>query len=357
MHRHIAFFLGCVFFLTTKGSWADVGNVAPVFGTASQSTTGFGLPAGNAIDGNPGTISHTDTGDLMPFFEVDLGEPFSIEALNLITRSGCCAPPERDYNLTLEIFDDMGAVAFTNGVINPWDGIGAAAEVGDGAAFNIDLSGEPGGGIDGQRVRVSKVSFAGTEWLSIAELEIFADAEFPGLPPELDPNVNVALNKPTTGDVAFGFPTENGNDGITGGQNFTHADNTNPPPDNPFWQVDLQGEFELTRIEIVDRGDGCCDPNRLEGSIISVLAADGTTVLFESDPIAGLTVPSSGETVGYDFSTPLSGAAHVRVDGFNQYFQFSDLRAYQVPEPSSVTLFFVGLIGWLAGRNRRRNDR
>ena len=68
---------------------------------------------------------------------------------------------------------------------------------------------------------------------------------------------NIALNKPTPGDVAFGFPTSNGNDGkIT---TFNHADNPNPAPNNPFWSVDLQGTFNLTRVEIVDR-ILCCDP-------------------------------------------------------------------------------------------------
>ena len=354
--RHIAFIMGCVCIFATTRSWAAVANVAQLFGTATQSTDGFGLFAPNAIDGNRAgnSISHTNTGDLSPFLEVDLGQPFSIESIGIFTRDNCCTPdnPERDYNLTVEIFDGPGgAVVFTNPVLNPWDGTGPGAmDLGNGASFNIDLSGQPGGSIDGQVVKVSKDAFEGSEWLHIAELEIFADAP---LPPELDPNINVALNKPTTGDVAFGFPTSNGNDGNIG--TFNHADNTNPPPDNPFWQVDLEGEFALTRIEIVDRADGCCDPNRLEGSIVSVLAADGASVLFESEPIAGLTSPSSAETVGFDFSPPLSGAAHVRVDGFNQFFQFSELRAYQVPEPSAVTLCFVGIVGWLARLRRRRS--
>ena len=224
MHRHIPFFVVCVFFFATTSSWATLQNVAQRFGTATQSTDGFGLFAPNAIDGNRvgNSISHTDTGDLMPFLEVDLGISFSIESIGIFTRDNCCTPdnPERDYNLTVEIFDSPGGtVVFTNPVLNPWDGTGAGAtDLGIGASFSIDLSGQPGGSIDGQVVRVSKEAFALSEWLHIAELEVFADAPEPILPPELDPDINVALNKPTTGDVAFGFPTSNGNDGNIGSQ-------------------------------------------------------------------------------------------------------------------------------------------
>ncbi len=140
---------------------------------------------------------------------------------------------------------------------------------------------------------------------------------------------NVALNKPSTGDTAFGFPTSSGNDGFT--STFNHANNVNPPPDNPFWAVDLQGPFDLLRIEIVDRnGDACCDPNRLNGAEFRVFDGLGTqigdTVLLDGflpNPPDEATATKVFDNNGAGWA----GAASIRVDGYQQYFQFAELRA------------------------------
>jgi hypothetical protein len=163
-------------------AFSDVtfGNLANLFGTASQSTTGFGLPATGAIDGNRigGSISHTDSGDMTPNLSVDLGNLYRMETIDIYTRDNCCTAtdPERDYNLTLEILDAEGNVVYTHPVYNPWDGIdppASAPVVGLGASFSIDL---PGAGVVGKSVRVSKIAHGGfehSEWLSIAELEVY----------------------------------------------------------------------------------------------------------------------------------------------------------------------------------------
>jgi hypothetical protein len=341
---------------TADTALADVINVARFHGTASQSTLGFSLPASNAIDGSLSSISHTDTDDLTPSWRVDLDADFAIENINVFNRESCCQ--ERFYNLTVEVLDASDTPVFTSPLFNPWDGVTPADPV-DLLPFpndpiQINLTGMPGGGVTGRAVRVSKGAVAGSEWLSLAEVEVFAEGELPPLPPELDPNVNVALSKPTSGDVAFGFPTSNGNDGDVA--TFTHADNANAPPDNPFWMVDLEAEFDLRRIEIVDRAD-CCDPNRLEGSILTVLDATMAPI-FESIPIAGLTTPSSGELITFDIGgAGFSGAAHIRVDGFNQYFQFAELRAFVVPEPSSILLMAAGLGAFSGARRLGRRYR
>jgi hypothetical protein len=184
-------------------SWADVSlgvgftePPAPVteltnvaFGkTAVQSTDGFGLSANQAVDGNRAgnSISHTNTGDLNPWWEVDLGEDFLIEKVDTFTRDNCCTPasPERDYNLTVEIRDAGGAVLYTSQVFNAWNGMGpGATDVGNGWSFTVDLTGAPGGGVTGRKVRISKTAHGGanhSEWLHLAEVEVFAEVEVPG---------------------------------------------------------------------------------------------------------------------------------------------------------------------------------
>ena len=80
--------------------------------------------------------------------------------------------------------------------------------------------------------------------------------------------VDVAAGKPTFGDVAFNSPTSRGNDGISGGTNYTHADyptSATPYPGgavnapNPYWEVDLSGSYNLESVVITDRAN-CCDP-------------------------------------------------------------------------------------------------
>jgi hypothetical protein len=157
---------------------------------------------------------------------------------------------------------------------------------------------------------------------------------------------NVALNKPTAGDVAFGFPTSNGNDGLT--STFNHADNVNPPPSNPFWTVDLEGLFDLVRIEIVDRL-GCCDPNRLNGSEIRLLDSMGIQI---GAPlvVAGLPPSSPDETTGTlsfdNGGAGWTGVAGIRVDGYNQYFQFSELRAISLQPPGPAQPRNVAMNGF-----------
>ena len=142
--------------------------------------------------------------------------------------------------------------------------------------------------------------------------------------------INVALDKPTTGDAA-GYPTANGVDFNIG--NFTHANNTNPPPNNPYWQVDLEGSYDLSRVEIVARGDCCGD--RLNGSVLTVMDS-AMTPIYTSAPVAGST---NGASFTFDAGgAGFDDAAHIRVDGNQQYFQFAELRAWHVPTDIPVPL-------------------
>jgi hypothetical protein len=169
----------------------------------------------------------------------------------------------------------------------------------------------------------------------------FASAAIAFAPPAL---VDVANNKPTFGDTAFGAPTSRGNDGVDGNANsgnWTHADyptSATPYPGqgvnapNPYWEVDLQGAYDLAHVVLTDRV-GCCDPSRLDGSLITFFDAVGGVVATE-------TVPTDGIVFGQTFTFDNAGAgygnvARVRVDGVNggspiQYFQFSEFDAFSV---------------------------
>ena len=143
-----------------------------------QSTNGFGFDGSGAVDGDRvgNSISHTDTGDLAPYLEINLGETAAIDMIDVFTRDNCCTPnqPERDYNIQVEIRDADGTVVYSSPIFNPWDGSGGReARSGNGVVFRRRSGREPGGAVSGQQVRVRKTeAFPGSEWLHVAEVEV-----------------------------------------------------------------------------------------------------------------------------------------------------------------------------------------
>ncbi|RIK73670.1 MAG: hypothetical protein DCC68_24505, partial [Planctomycetota bacterium] len=288
----------------------------------TQSTNGFGFNGSLAVDGNRtgNSISHTATGDLEPWMEINLAADYDIERIDVYTRDNCCTPPlgaspERDYNLVVEVRDANNAVLYTSTPFNPWNGTGAATIVGVGASFSVDLTGEVEGGITGRKVRVRKTAFGGTnhsEWLHMAEVEVYAVTETTPV------EQNLALGKPTSGQVAFGFPTSNAVDGNAG--NITHTENVGPV----FWQVDLQAATDLGRVELVNRGDGCC-PERLNGAVLSVLDANQQPI-FVAEPFSDAGV---GQVFTFDNGGGgFPGARYIRVDHNDQYLSIAEVRAF-----------------------------
>ena len=102
--------------LSTQAAGQEI-NVA-VGGTASQSTTGFGGVPARAIDGNTsgafgdGSITHTDTGDAAPSWEVDLGDVFSLTRIVIWNRTDACCP-HRLSNFRVLVLDAARAVVFS----------------------------------------------------------------------------------------------------------------------------------------------------------------------------------------------------------------------------------------------------
>jgi hypothetical protein len=132
------------------------------------------------------------------------------------------------------------------------------------------------------------------------------------------PGVNLALNKPTSGDQLLGLPTSNAVDGDDG--NFTASNNVGPV----FWEVDLEVTTDLEFIEIFNRSDGCC-PARLNGAIVSVLG-ELREPIFVSDPIENAGV---GEIFVFDNETAgFRSARYIHVDHENQYLSIAELRAF-----------------------------
>jgi len=133
----------------------------------SQSTDGFSRTGAQAVDGDSSTFSHTDTADMDPWWEVDLGGEATVTSLSILNRLDCCA--SRLYNLTVEVLDGDGEVTWTSELLNPV----AEGETPETPGEIVD----PGldEAVVGRFVRVSKEAVGGvydSEWLSLAEVQV-----------------------------------------------------------------------------------------------------------------------------------------------------------------------------------------
>jgi len=116
-------------------------------GTANQSTTGYGLGADAAIDGDPSTFTHTESNDNASSWRVDLGAPAEISRLILRNRDSCCPTRFRDLTVNL-LAADGTTVVWTSGLLNPENSLNSPA------SLTLDLFELNVGAIEAQLVQV-----------------------------------------------------------------------------------------------------------------------------------------------------------------------------------------------------------
>jgi hypothetical protein len=121
---------------------------------------------------------------------------------------------------------------------------------------------------------------------------------------------DVALGKPVTQSSTHGAgPEANGVNGIL--TDFTH---TATGDAGPWWEVDLQGSFELTSIVIWNRGDGCCQ-SRLRDITVMVLDVPGfpettiyTSPLLNPEGVLATELATGPRTLVVDLVAETGGA-------------------------------------------------
>lgn len=156
---------------------------------AIESTDGYGLNAAAGVDGviGQGNITHTNDGDFLPFWEVDLEQDRLIDSVEVFNRDNCC--PERLYNITVEVRNAADVVVYTSDILNPTPAGGPLVD--PGPLMTIDL---PGAGVTGRKVRVNKNANAGAEWLSLSEVQVNIAQTLPLLPEAGDFNGDGEVN-------------------------------------------------------------------------------------------------------------------------------------------------------------------
>jgi probable HAF family extracellular repeat protein len=158
------------------------GSNLAVNGTASQSSTGFGGSASRAKDGNTngawsaGSVSHTESNS-QAWWELDLGSVSSIDSIKIWNRTDCCS--SRLSNFYLLVSDSafsstvLATVLNQSGVSNYYTS-GAA-----GTLTTIQV---------GRTGRYVRVQLSGTDYLALAEVQVFA-ASAPSDPPAAPSNL------------------------------------------------------------------------------------------------------------------------------------------------------------------------
>jgi len=144
-------------------------NLAPG-GTASQSSTldlGLDFSADNAIDGERGgsfpthAIAHSDI-QAEPWWEIDLGQRYDLSQIVVFNREDCCAEALRDFHVF------VSDVPFTSASV-----AGALAQGGVTSSFTAGPAGrETSIGVS-RTGRYVRVQLTATEYLQLAEVEVY----------------------------------------------------------------------------------------------------------------------------------------------------------------------------------------
>jgi hypothetical protein len=135
---------------------------------ATQSSVDWGGDPARAVDGNiDGTywnnsVTHTGAG-AQPWWQVDLGQLSAIQAVQIFNRADCCSERLSDFYVFVSA-TDMGAQSLAQLMADPTvtrlhvDTLSGAASV----ALPLVVQG-----------RFVKVQLAGTNFLSLAEVQVF----------------------------------------------------------------------------------------------------------------------------------------------------------------------------------------
>ncbi len=247
--------LSASFSLTNNPSAGGSTNLA-LGKLATQSSTLKGYPsaiAASAVDGNAdgaffdGSVSTTDLDPSPAWWEVDLGASASISSVVIWNRTDCCGSRLDDFWVFVSdtpflATDTPATLQFRAGTFNSHQ----TSAPNPSTTINAGTQG-----------RYVRVQLTGTNYLSLAEVQVFSPAGS-GVGPTN--GANLAQGKPATqsstlpGTPAAGVAVDGNTDGAFFDGSVSVTTNLDP---NPWWQVDLGTSTAIASIVIWNRTD-CC---------------------------------------------------------------------------------------------------
>lgn len=229
---------------------------------ASQSSIYSGMAASRAVDGNtngaPASNSVAITNsEARPWWQVDLGDSYYLDALEIWTRTNCCMEQLSNYYVFVSDTAFLG-----NGIED------ALHTPGVSAYFFTEPAGRPTLVDVNRWGRYVRVQLTGTANLALAEVVVYegipGSSYMPTATPYNLPSPTATTN-PATGKAASQSSTASGGvasravDGNTDGHfAYNSVSHTNSQLE-AWWQVDLGSSFSLAEVEIWNRTDCCMD--------------------------------------------------------------------------------------------------
>uniref|UniRef100_A0A7S2PKW2 Fucolectin tachylectin-4 pentraxin-1 domain-containing protein n=1 Tax=Leptocylindrus danicus TaxID=163516 RepID=A0A7S2PKW2_9STRA len=284
---HVAFFVP-----TNDGFVYDKTKNLALGRDTTQWSIFHGCVASRAVDGTTigiyawNTIAHTHR-QATPFISVHLGGLTKVNDVYIWGRIDGSRDQLSNFKVDLLEGPMAGKVVATKTV------------PGQAAVKNyFDFGGEVGSTI--------RITLLGTNYLSLAEVKVYGEHV-----DESKLMSNVALGKPTSqSSTVYGGVSSRAVDNNVdpwwhaGGVTHTGHDT------NPWWKVDLEGEFEVEYVNIINRGDCCW--GRMKNVNVDLLDFNGDVVTTKN--IAKVPRGYADEKSSLSFDGTLASSVRVWID-------------------------------------------
>ncbi|XP_033017794.1 uncharacterized protein LOC117053767 isoform X2 [Lacerta agilis] len=257
-----------------------------------------------------GHCTHTQQ-EANPWWTVDLREIFDVSSVVITNRGDCCAERIKGAEIRVGDSDEEG------GIRNPR--CATITSLGLGETKKYDCEGKMG--------RYVTITIPGeAKYLTLCEVQVFGHRRAPTVP-------NVALKGEASQSSTYNRlgVAKNAIDGSTS-TNFMRRSCTHTDREpNPWWAVDLKGEYDVSSISITNREDCCAD--RLDGAEIRI----GNS--FENGGSANprcatITSLGAGETRNYNCGGFKGQYVTLTIPG-TQYLTLCEVQVFGVKVDSS----------------------
>lgn len=268
MKSFVPVILFAIFALSAVGARAQSVNLALGQEATQSSNYGDAALADRAVDGNTGgawgeySLTHTNN-DYQAWWQVDLGHVYELGELRVWNRTDCCADRLSDFYVIVSdqpfVSTELTATLFQPGV----SAYHTQGQGGRPTTLTLNHTG-----------RYVRVQLAGTNYLSLAEVEIFESGNKAGATPPRWRQNNVALAENGATAVASSthssgaFPESSAIDGLRAApwnQGGYWNDNTETLPGQPYSTDTLEVRFaastSIGEVNVFSAQDNEGSPN------------------------------------------------------------------------------------------------